>query len=334
MAIARKSGIVTDMFANMLAKGGDYLVPFKLSIKMVNNDYSSSTSFLIIGKELATKMQAEEQREGLDRMARELERYKAESDLKTQFIYNISHDLKTPITNIKGFSKLLYKGEFGALTDEQKGYLSIIMDELDRLMNLIGQILDVAKLSSGNVNLDLQTVNFNDLLKNPSIRAFEEVCKAKGLYFKVNVGYDAPEITADPNRLIQVLVNLIGNAVKFTEKGGIEVNVSRTSKRSRSIRIVVKDTGIGINKDDKNKVFKKFYQLQRKGLTKQEGSGTGLGLSITKEIVNLHGGQTGVDSEQGKGSEFWFRLPFNPKPKKSSRKPQPAHDASRDKDPA
>ena len=323
ISIAKKNGVVTDMFANMLAKNNDSAVPFRLSIKKINDGYGSNINFLIIGKELATKIRADELQDEIEKRLRELEKYKAESDLKTQFIYNISHDLKTPITNIKGFSKLLYKGEFGVLTEEQKGYLSIIMDELDRLMFLIGQILDVAKLNSGKVTLDLQQVNLNELLNNPSIKAFEEVCKGKGLYFNTKVDYDVPEIEADPNRLIQVLVNLIGNAVKFTEKGGIDVIVTRSSKTSKYVRIAVKDTGIGIAKDEKKKVFKKFFQVHRKDMKMQEGAGTGLGLSITKEIVNLHGGRVDLESEQGKGSEFWFTIPFVPKTKRKTKKQAP-----------
>ncbi len=320
ISIAKRNGIVTDLFANMRAKNSDESVPFRLSIKKINEGQGSNINFLIIGKELATKIRADELQDEIDKQLRELERYKAESDLKTQFIYNISHDLKTPITNIKGFSTLLYRGEFGALTEEQKGYLSIIMNELDRLMSLIGQILDVAKLSSGKVTLDLQQVKFGELLESPSIKAFEEVCKNKGISFKTHVDYDVPEITADPNRLIQVLVNLIGNAWKFTETGGIEVIVTRSSKSSKYVRIAVKDTGIGIAKEEKAKVFKKFFQVHRKDMKMQEGAGTGLGLSITKEIVNLHGGRAGVESEQGKGSEFWFTIPFSPKSKKKYRK--------------
>ena len=324
ISMAKKSGIVTDMFANMHAKNSDELVPFKFSIKRINEGYSSNMSFLIIGTELATKMRMEDLEDEIERKVREAQKYKAESDLKTQFINNISHDLKTPITNIKGFSKLLYKGEFGELNEDQKGYLKIIMDELDRLMNLIGQMLDVAKLSSGKVVLDLQQVNFNELLNNPSIKAFEEVCKAKGLYFKTHVDYDVPEIIADPNRLIQVLVNLIGNAVKFTEKGGIEVVVTRVSKNSKYVNVAVIDTGIGIPKEEKKKVFGKFFQVpHRDNLKMQEGAGTGLGLSITKEIVTLHGGRVNVESEPGKGSTFWFRIPFSAKTKKESKKQVP-----------
>ena len=324
ISMAKKSGIVTDIFANMHAKNSDELVPFKFSIKRINEGYSSNMSFLIIGTELATKMRAEELEDEIERKVRKAQKYKAESDLKTQFINNISHDLKTPITNIKGFSKLLYRGEFGELNDDQKGYLKIIMDELDRLMNLIGQMLDVAKLSSGKVVLDLQQVNFTELLNNPSIKAFEEVCKAKGLYFRTHVDYDVPTIIADPNRLIQVLVNLIGNSVKFTEKGGIDVTVKRVSKNSRYVRVTVKDTGIGIPREEKKKVFGKFFQVpHRDNLKMQEGAGTGLGLSITKEIVNLHGGRVGVESEPGKGSEFWFRIPFSAKVKRESKKQVP-----------
>ncbi len=324
ISMAKKNGIVTDMFGNMHAKNSDELVPFKFSIKRINEGYSSNMSFLIIGTELATKTRMEDLENEIERRDREAQKYKAESDLKTQFINNISHDLKTPITNIKGFSKLLYKGEFGELNEDQKGYLKIIMDELDRLMNLIGQMLDVAKLSSGKVVLDLQQVNFNELLNNPSIKAFEEVCKAKGLYFRSHVDYDVPTIIADPNRLIQVLVNLIGNSVKFTESGGIEIIVKRVSKNSRYVRVTVKDTGIGIPREEKKKVFGKFFQVpHRDNLKMQEGAGTGLGLSITKEIVHLHGGKVGVESEPGKGSEFWFRMPFSAKVKKESKKQAP-----------
>ena len=114
-----------------------------------------------------------------------------------------------------------------------------------------------------------------------------------------------PEIPADPNRLIQVFSNLIGNAIKFTDRGEIRV---RVMKKKGSVRVEVSDTGIGISKADIPKIFKKFYQLRR-GLVKQEGSGTGLGLSIAKEVVNLHGGRIGVESEVGKGSTFWFTIP-------------------------
>jgi two-component system sensor histidine kinase ChiS len=128
------------------------------------------------------------------------------------------------------------------------------------------------------------------------------------------VAYDTPRITADPNRLIQVLVNLIGNAVKFTDKGSIEVRVVK--KTNRSIECSVSDTGIGISDEDKKKLFRKFYQAPKTDLVKQEQAGTGLGLSITKDIVTLHGGKIGFESELGKGSRFWFTLPINSRAKK------------------
>jgi len=126
--------------------------------------------------------------------------------------------------------------------------------------------------------------------------------------FSWDVDYNVPDVLADPNRIIQVFVNLIGNAIKFTEHGGISVGIYR---KGRNVRIMVKDTGVGISKEDQKKLFKKFYQVQKKELTKQEGAGTGLGLSIAKEIISLHGGRIWVNSEPGKGSEFWFTLPIS-----------------------
>ncbi|MEM0074526.1 MAG: ATP-binding protein, partial [Candidatus Micrarchaeaceae archaeon] len=151
---------------------------------------------------------------------------------------------------------------------------------------------------------------------NPSIKSLAEMAQKKGLAFEWHTDYNVPDTVADPNRVIQVLVNLIGNAIKFTERGSVRVNVF---KKGKNVRVEVIDTGIGISKEDKAKLFRKFFQLQHKGLTKQEGSGTGLGLVIAKEIVNLHGGKIGVVSEQGKGSTFWFTIPIYGKKQKESK---------------
>jgi two-component system phosphate regulon sensor histidine kinase PhoR len=258
----------------------------------------------------------------MNAMERDLAGVVSESKLKSEFIYNISHDLKTPLTSIKGFGKLLLEGS-GELTQEQQDYIKIINNESDRLYQLIQQILDVAKLSSGKIKLDSQHVNLSELVNKQTIGTLVEVVKKKNLYFKWNIDPSIPEVQADPNRLLQVFVNLINNATKFTESGGITIDMTR---KGRSVRIGVTDTGIGISKEDKNKLFKKFYQLKH-GLTMQEGAGTGLGLTIAKEIVHLHGGKIGVISEIGKGSTFWFTLPILGKQKKASSQKAPKQEA-------
>jgi signal transduction histidine kinase len=141
------------------------------------------------------------------------------------------------------------------------------------------------------------------------------MAKKKGLYFNIIIGENVPKIICDQTRITEAIVNLVSNAVKFTQKGGITIKVFRKSRKF--IQIEVTDTGIGIKEEDQKKLFKKFYQIERKTFATQEGSGTGLGLSITKEIVKLHGGRIGVISQLGKGSTFWFTLPISgPKEKK------------------
>lgn len=314
--IVKANGSISDVYVNVVRHKSQGVLPCVQTIKSVPGETGGISKFLIMNRELATKRKLEELGEKLEQELKEVEKLKTESDLKSQFIYNISHDLKTPITNIMGFSKLLLTDSPESLSKEQRDYIQIIYDESERFLQLVKQILDVAKLSSGIVKLDLQEVNFSKIKDNPSIKALAEACTNKGLGFTWDVDYDVPEITADPNRLIQIFSNLIGNSIKFTENGGINV---RVSKKKGSVKVEVTDTGIGISKEDRPKIFKKFYQLRR-GLIKQEGSGTGLGLSIAKEIVNLHGGRINVDSEIGKGSTFWFTLPTAPKIRKKALK--------------
>ncbi len=317
LSLARNSGVVENVFVSLRAKNSDEPLPCEQSIRSMVDSDNSPVGYMITTRELATKMKLSQLEEDAEELGDQLKSEKAESDLKTQFFYNISHDLKTPLTSIYGYGKLLM-GSSEGMSEQNREYAGIIANEADRLLQLINQILDVAKLSSGRIKLDMKDVSFNELLKNPAIGSLVEFAEKKGLTFNVEVDYSVPTIQADPNRLIQVLVNLIGNAIKFTESGSISVKISRAGKKSKFVRVEVTDTGTGISKEDMKKLFKKFFQLQRKGLTVQEGSGTGLGLSIAKEIVNLHGGKIGVNSEPGKGSTFWFTLPIVARAKKAA----------------
>ncbi len=319
LALARANGSIGNVFVNLRAKDGEYPLPCEQTIRTMVDSDNALVGYMITTKELATKMRVARLEEDTEELSRQLESEKSESDLKTQFFYNISHDLKTPLTSIYGYGKLL-AGSSAEMSQQNREYADIITKEADRLLQLINQILDVAKLSSGRIKLDVQDVNFNELLKNPAIESLVEFAQKKGLAFTVDLDYSVPVVQADPNRLIQVLVNLVGNAIKFTEHGSIGIKIARAGKKSKFVKVEVIDTGSGISKEDKGKLFKKFYQLQRKGLTVQEGSGTGLGLSIAKEIVGLHGGTIGVDSEPGRGSTFWFKLPVSGKSKKRASK--------------
>jgi len=216
---------------------------------------------------------------------------------------------RQPLTSIRGFTELLYHEEFGKLNDEQKEYLKTILSETDRFMELLMRVLEVARIEAKKVKLQLAETDISQLIQSPPIKSFEEMAKKKGLYFNIIIGENVPKIICDQTRITEAIVNLVSNAVKFTQKGGITIKVFRKSRKF--IQIEVTDTGIGIKEEDQKRLFRKFYQIERKTFATQEGSGTGLGLSITKEIVKLHGGRIGVISQFGKGSTFWFTLPIS-----------------------
>ncbi len=318
MNYVRSVGKVDNSYINLLASDGRK-VPATHSVRLLNADApDKEESYIIIIKELETKRKIADQDSVLSKQAVQLKRLEMQGELKSQFIYNISHELKTPLTSIKGFSKLLYDGNFGQLNDEQREYIKTTLDEADRLMLIIQQILDAAKLDADKVKLEYKDIDFHNLSNNPSIVALQESARNKGLEFNWKVEFDVPQVSADPNRLIQVFVNLIGNAIKFTNKGSITVHISRRSKRS--VLCEVTDTGIGIAEDDKKKLFKrKFYEAQKKDLVQQPGAGTGLGLSISRDIVRLHGGKINFTSKQGSGSTFCFTIPTSARRKKSQK---------------
>jgi len=226
-------------------------------------------------------------------------------ELQKEFTSTVSHELRTPLASIKSTVDLVLSGTTGPLNEDQKKFLTKAKNNVDRLNRLINDILDLTKLESGKTQLDIVA---NDLLQviKEVIEAQELAAKEKNLYLKGELPSDLPKVPFDIDKMYQVLNNLISNAIKFTEKGGIIVSCINHEEKNY-VEVCVKDTGEGIKEEDKHKLFKKFQQL---GDSRKHVGGTGLGLAICKEIINRHGGKIWVESEFGVGSSFHFILPF------------------------
>ena len=225
---------------------------------------------------------------------------------KDQFLANMSHEIRTPMNSIIGFSDLLSEEE---LAEEQLDYVETINDNGKHLLALINDILEFSKVSAKKLDVEMIESSLEEIfsvVKSISILKAEE----KGLEFKINLAKEIPtHIVTDPTRLTQCLVNLINNAMKFTEKGHVYVNVSSEDRDRQSyIRFDVEDTGIGIPADKQEKIFESFTQAD--GSTSRRFGGTGLGLTITRELVELLGGQITVSSQVDKGSVFSIILPL------------------------
>jgi len=221
--------------------------------------------------------------------------------LKKDFVANISHELRTPLTAIKGFVETLEEEE--EIKNVQ--YLEIIKRHTDRLMNIVNDLLILSELEQTEKALVTEDVNLVSLAEN-ILKVFEHRAKEKGIELKLGAAKDLKTVRADPFKLEQMLINLLDNAIKYTEKG--EVLISLSQDDGKSI-IEIKDTGIGIPASNLPRIFERFYVVD-KSRSKKLG-GTGLGLSIVKHIVLLHGGIIDVESSQGIGTKFTIVLPKN-----------------------
>lgn len=222
--------------------------------------------------------------------------------MRQDFVANVSHELKTPLTSIKGFVEILMDS---ALDDRETTdrFLSIINQEAERLNNLIHDLLDISKLESGQTTLNKKPVHLDTLL-DEIILSVENRLREKNLELKRAI--NAPIMQADEGLLREVIINLVDNAIKYTPEGAVITLGSDATEAG--VRFFVKDNGFGIPEESRSRIFERFYRVD-KGRSREMG-GTGLGLSIVKHIIDRHGGKVAAESELGKGSEFWFILPF------------------------
>ena len=237
---------------------------------------------------------------------------------KDDFLSAMSHELRTPLNAILGLSESLCEGVYGGLTDKQSKSINTIAESGHHLLSLINDLLDIAKIGAGKMDLDWTNSNLEDLCKS-SIRFISGLASKKKISVSLFTDPIASIIHADQRRLKQILVNLLSNAVKFTEVGGHISLQTRSNPERNAIEISVTDNGIGISNSDIERLFRPFTQLDSK-LSRQY-AGTGLGLSLVLRLAELHGGSVEVKSELGKGSCFTVSLPWS---ESKSHFPQPA----------
>ena len=224
--------------------------------------------------------------------------------LKDEFLASMSHELRTPLNSIIGFADVMLEGLDGELNDRMEEDVRLIRQSGDHLRELIGDILDMSKIGAGKMDLRFESIDMvqmgNDIMKTA-----QPLAQEKSLELLLDVEDTVPLIEADRTRLRQVLWNMMGNAIKFTEKGSVTL---RIATKADHLLISVKDTGIGIKETHIPIVFEQFRQVD--GSMERAAGGAGLGMPISKRLVELHGGEIWAESVLGQGSTFYFTVPF------------------------
>jgi two-component system sensor histidine kinase GlrK len=225
-------------------------------------------------------------------------------NLKSAFFAHMSHELRTPLASIKEGTNLLLDRLGGEINDKQQRILSIVVQESDRLIHLVNSLLDLAKMEAGMLNYHFSKTDLPTLVRG-ALQGLQPLAEAKGLDI-VNQIVDLPPVNVDQERIMQVIRNLVGNAIKFTPEQG-RITLSATP-RGEMVEVVVRDTGIGIPEEDLERIFLKFQQVLPARSDKIKG--TGLGLATVKQIILAHGGEVWATSQKEKGSAFYFTLPL------------------------
>jgi len=304
-----EQGWVRNLEYEFLCKDGTVL-PVLISATAVKDAEGNLLYNRATLVDIRDRKQAEEQlRVSSDRLSLANAELARAARLKDEFLAGMSHELRTPLNAILGMSEALLEDIYGALNEGQRYSLQIIEQSGKHLLDLINDILDLSKIESGRMELEIATVGIAGLCES-SLAFVRQQASRKHISLTLDIAEGVPHIQADERRLRQVLVNLLSNAVKFTPNGGwVELHVRADAQRE-TVEFIVIDTGIGIAPEQFSKLFQPFVQLDSSLSRRYEG--TGLGLALVRRIMDLHGGSVSVESELGQGSRFTLAFPWDP----------------------
>jgi GAF domain-containing protein len=295
-----------SVLAIPLVKAGEYLGILNLYSKGSPRPFSDEEKELaqLFASQSATAFENARLFEALEERAVELAKA---NQLKSEFLAGISHELRTPMNAINGYSEMLLRNIYGELNQKQTDRIERILNNGQHLLAIIDDLLDISKIDAGRMDLQITSVNLREEL-SATIYNLESQASSQGLYLKLEVPDNLPPVNADSLRLKQIITNLLGNAIKFTKEGGVTVKAELVEDNGNSrIWTSIIDTGIGIKREDQTIIFDEFRQAD--GSTTRQYGGTGLGLAITKKLVEMMDGRIWVESALGQGSTFTFALP-------------------------
>ena len=310
---AERGDTVSDQETVRVSKDGRR-IPLSLTVSPVRDKAGNVLGVSAIARDITERKLAEQE------LQQAKEQAEAANRAKSDFLANMSHEIKTPMNGVIGMTGLLLDTP---LTEEQREYAETVRASADNLLTIINDILDFSKIEAGKMKVE--TIDFDlRAAVEESVGLLAERAHNKGLEIASLVKPDVPTaLRGDPGRIRQVLVNLLGNAVKFTEEGEISLVVRLIEEKEDAalVRFEVKDTGIGMSEEQRSRLFRSFSQADAS--TTRKYGGTGLGLAISKQLVELMGGEIGVESAPGEGSTFWFALPLDKQPEGAQRRATP-----------
>ncbi|MGB7951977.1 MAG: ATP-binding protein, partial [Candidatus Binatia bacterium] len=285
------SGPLRDLELRSRRKDGGEIY-LSLSVSPIRDAEDKITGLLSVAKDISEKRRFQRRLKDLDKM-------------KSDFVSNVSHELRTPLTAIKGSVDNMLDGITGTLNEKQTRYLGRIKSNADRLGRLITDLLDLSKIEAGKIDLRPAYLAI-DTLAREIAEVLRTVAAEKLISLEVVSPEDQVRVWADRDKVVQILMNLVGNALKFTpSQGNVTIAIDRVD--AEWVKCSVVDSGPGIPADEAGKIFDKFYQVEQSN--KQKAKGTGLGLAISKALVDMHGGKIWIESRINEGSCFSFTLP-------------------------